>query len=306
MDFCQGIFRIVKDGMTRVCFFALLLLPLWLGISLKPAAAAPAPMLRVTFLQVGFGNATLLRDGTGFDVLIDGGDRSAGEKVLSYLRWVGVDDLEVVVATHPDRDHIGGLINVLESQDMPVESLLYNGCAGDTATWSDLVEAVTKKGLTLTKTAYPDRFDWGNATASTLHPAPEETCADDNRASVVLRLDYAQVSWLFTGDIDAFVEAGLIASGRDLRAPILQVPHHGSDSSSSPAFLSAVEPEQAIISVGNNGYGLPDPQAIQGLEAAGARVWRSDFQGSIVTASDGQVYRIFNPRALLPALLQKY
>ena len=108
--------------------FHWLLILLILLLVIIPTKAEPAPqMMTVAFLDVGQGDATLIRDGNNFDILVDGGNKGASESIISYMKESGVDDLEIVLATHADRDHIGGLIGLLESGEIPVESVYYNG-----------------------------------------------------------------------------------------------------------------------------------------------------------------------------------
>ena len=286
-----------------------IVISIWLGftISFQPSrAAAESNLLRVAFINVGQGDAILIRDGNGFDVLIDGGKESAGEVVLAYLRQIGIDDLEVMLATHADSDHVGGLITVLQASDIPVESTLYNGLPGDTQTWAEFVQAVADEGLQLTATGYPGSLVWGGATAQMLNPDPALDYLDDNQASLVIRLMYGQIAWLFTADIDATVETALPGRGYPLQAEILKVAHHGSATASSAEFLDAVQPDQAVISVGHNSYGHPDPLVLERLAAFGARLWRTDMHGTLVVTSDGASYRIFNTRSLLPFIFNDH
>jgi competence protein ComEC len=130
------------------------------------------------------------------------------------------------------------------------------------------------------------------ATAYILNPVAGLVNPDQNAASVVVLLEYGQTRFLFTGDIDSTVEVTIVARGTPIPAQILKVAHHGSESSSSDAFLSAVGPEQAIISVGHNSYGHPSNETIARLLAIGAQVWRTDYKGMILVSSDGLVYTI--------------
>jgi beta-lactamase superfamily II metal-dependent hydrolase len=129
--------------MRKAAFF-ILILPLLLSphANLPSASAQTNPLFKVSFINVGQGDSILLQDGAGFDVLVDGGRPSAGPTVLEYLRETGVADLEVLVATHPDQDHIGGLIGVLEATDIPVEAAIYNGYPGNTDRWFEFTAAV--------------------------------------------------------------------------------------------------------------------------------------------------------------------
>ena len=149
----------------------LILLILFLGIS-PTEAESSFPEMTIAFIDVGQGDATLIRDGNGFDVLVDGGRKSAGDDLIKYILGSGVDDLEVVLATHADSDHIGGLISVLEAIEIPVESVFYNGYPGDTQTWIEFTNAVTSIGLDLNEAQYPDTFSWGGISMQVLNPLP--------------------------------------------------------------------------------------------------------------------------------------
>jgi competence protein ComEC len=248
----------------------------------------------VTFINVGQGDSALIRDGSGYDVLIDGGQPSAGPTVVAYLRQQGVSQLDAIVASHADSDHIGGLIDVLHASDIQVDQVIYNGYPGTTQTWSDFVAAVEAKGLHLTTVQFPQELTWGNQSVHVLNPASGLTNPESNDVSLVLRIDSGSIHYLFTGDIDATIEATVVARGTPVAAQVLKVAHHGSQYSSSAEFLSAVSPDDAIISVGKNSYGQPSADTIARLEAAGATVWRTDVSGNILVSSDGVTYSI-NP-----------
>jgi len=251
------------------------------------AHSQPPGELRVSFINVGQGDSALLRDANGFDVLIDGGEESAGPAVLAYLRNAGVDDIDVLAASHADSDHIGGLIAVLEAADIPVEAVVYNGYPGTTGAWNDFISAAAARGLTPTAAQFPGEFVWGEMAVHVLNPVSGLSNPDTNDASVVLRVDHGDVSFLFTGDIDSTIEAQTAARGTPVAAEVLKVTHHGSKYGSSLPFLQAVMPQVSIISVGQNSYGHPAPETIDRLRSVGSDVWRTDFNGNIVVISDG-------------------
>jgi competence protein ComEC len=265
-------------------------------------AAPESNDLVVSFINVGQGDSILIRDPGGFDVLIDGGKSSAGPTVVAYLRQQSVDDIDVMLASHADSDHIGGLIDVLNATDIPVKAVLYNGYPGDTDTWKNFATAVANDGLTLTPAVFPLTYTWGTTSAQILNPVTGLLNPDQNAASVVVLLVYGQTRFLFTGDIDSTVEATIVARGTPIPAQILKVAHHGSEFSSSEAFLSAVNPEQAIISVGRNSYGHPSSETIARLLAAGAKIWRTDYKGTILVRTDGLVYTIRGALIFMPVL----
>jgi beta-lactamase superfamily II metal-dependent hydrolase len=271
-----------------------------------PINAEPtAQILTVAFLDVGQGDATLIRDGNGFDILVDGGRKGAGEYLLDYMREVGVDDLEVVLATHADSDHIGGLIAVIEADDIPVESVFYNGFPGTTQTWTEFSDAVSASGLSLIQAQYPNTYTWGGITVQVLNPPSSMIDPDQNDASVVLLVDYAQISLLLPADIDSSIENKLPNRVTTLQADILKVAHHGSKHSTSQSFLGEVQPQEAIISVGTNPYGHPAPETLSRLNDIETGIWRTDLVSTILLTSDGESFEIF-PKLLFIPLSYNY
>ena len=273
------------------------------------ASNAANSTVQASFINVGQGDSILLRDGNGFDVLIDGGKSSAGPTILAYLRAQAVDDVEVMVATHADADHIGGLIDVLQAADIPVVSVLYNGYPGDTVTWADFATAVTNEGLTLTPAQYPAVYTWGAMTVHVLNPESGLSTPEQNNASVVLLVQHGSVDFLLTGDIDSTQEATVVARGTPVAAEILKVAHHGSAYSSGASFLAAVDPNEAVISVGSNSYGHPANETLSRLTAAGTRIWRTDQSGTIVITSNGVTYTVpltATTVVYLPVILKEY
>jgi competence protein ComEC len=250
------------------------------------SSAQPASTQTTSFINVGQGDAALLQDGSGFDVLIDGGVAAEGPTVDQFLRDHGATDLDVMLASHADADHIGGLITVLQDPGITIHKVLYNGYPGTTATWTSFFYAANERGLSLTAVQFPSVQTWGGMTAYVLNPAAGLSNPETNDASLVVRVDAGAVRELFTGDIDGAIEATVVARQTPLAADILKVPHHGSAYSSSALFLAAVHPHFAVISVGQNSYGHPSADTIDRLQAAGAAVYRTDRQGVITAAND--------------------
>ena len=293
---------LIFQTLTRLRWLVVLL-PFLLGIS-PGYSASNAGHISITFIDVGQGDATLIRDNNGFDILVDGGNKSAGDGVIETLQNAGVDDLEIILASHADRDHIGGLIAVLESDEIIVESVYYNGYPGDTLTWQEFEAAVAADGLLLLPLQYPSNQSWGGFDVQVLNPPDNLVEPEQNEASLVLYIDYAQISFLLPADIDSGIEQLLPGRMPNLQADILKVAHHGSKSSSSAAFLDAVQPSEAIISVGLNSYGHPAPETLERLSAVGANIWRTDMLGSITLTSDGSSYQIFPRITYLPLIFQ--
>lgn len=277
------------------------------GASSKAAAAAAN--YKITFVNVGQGDAALLVDPNGFAVLVDGGKSSAGPGLVDFIRSQGIADIDVMVATHPDSDHIGGLLDVLQMDDVPVLSVLYNGYPGTTQTWTNFVNAVQAEGAAMNVAVYPQTLAWGLMSAVIINPEGGLSNPDSNDACLAFQVQTGAVKTLFTCDLDSAQEAVVLARGVNIDSDILKVAHHGSGSSSSQAFIDAVTPKDAVISVGDNSYGHPDPATIARLEDAGARVWRTDVDGNITVLTDGLVYAVnqdlpaAGPRIYLPIVV---
>lgn len=259
------------------------------------SALVPGGLYRITFLDVGQGDAALLQDPSGFTVLIDGGMRSDGPVIVDYLRSQGITQIDVLLATHPDADHIGGLIAVLGMDDVPVLSVITNGYPGDTRTWSDFNAAVTAEGLTLTTVTYDQSFSWGSMAVQAANPEPGLVDPDANDACLAVRVSMGAIDTFFACDLDADQESIILSRPVELDSEILKVAHHGSDLGSSAEFLAAVTPEVAVISVGYNSYGHPGAQTLARLDDAGAGVWRTDQDGHITVLTDGARFTVNAP-----------
>jgi competence protein ComEC len=150
-------------------------------------------------------------------------------------------------------------------------------------------------GLALTTSQFPQVLTWGETTAYILNPDGAMGTPEPNEASVVVLLKHGNMKFLFTGDIDYAIEATVVARNTPVAAEVLKVAHHGSIYSSEWSFLNDVNPDEAVISVGENTYGHPAPEVIANLELIGARVWRTDQQGTILMYSDGITVTVVSP-----------
>lgn len=246
--------------------------------------------LQVSFIDVGQGDSIWLHGSDDTDILIDGGPRSAGPTVVAHLQDGGIDDIEVLVLSHGDADHVGGLIDVLQS--IPVESVVYNGQHHTSSTYATLRAEMETRSLTPTPAETGQTHTWGDVEASVLNPQTVPT-GDHNEDSVVMLVTYGQTDFLFTGDIGDSTEQTILDSGSGVAAEVLKVAHHGSRYTSSTAFLEAVGPELAVISVGaDNPYGHPAQETLDRLAAVGARVMRTDVNDTITLTTDGQTYEV--------------
>jgi len=250
-----------------------------------PTEEGSLPQLSVNFIDVGQGDSILVDLGE-IEVLIDGGNPSPG--VTAYLTDYVQGNLEVIVATHTDMDHIGGLINVLDA--FTVGNIWLNGYSATTNTYRDFMQKVNFEGAEIKIGRRGDTIVVGNLTFKVLNPIDPQF-SDSNNNSLVLMLSYGTVDFLFMGDAQTEAESSMIAANVFKDIEILKVGHHGSHSSTSQAFLDIVRPEDAIYMAGDE-YGHPHAETILALSAIGANIYGTDVNGTIVVSSDGDTYTI--------------
>jgi len=256
--------------------------------------------LDVHFIDVGQGDSILIREAQT-SILIDGGDRWdwVAEKIVHYLNEQNIQTINAIISTHPHTDHIGVLPAVLRS--FKVEAVYDSGRVHTTRNYENYLILIDELDIPFHTPRRGDVIIVGNLEMQVLHPAGDVEQYSLNNASVVLRLVYEKVSFLFTGDIEREAEQEILESGLNAGAVILKVGHHGSRSSSSGLFLDAVQPEVAVIQVGaDNRYGHPHAETLQALEARGIEVYRNDLHGHVVIRTDGNTYRIETEKSAQP------
>lgn len=260
------------------------------------------PRLTVFFIDPSHssyysGDVMLLKTPGERFYLIDGGDRAGGwscgvEKVLPLLDSLGADSLDGIVATHPHADHIGGLIGVLEN--IPVAVVWDSGYEHSSLTYEEYLEAVYSNGSDFIIPRRGDILDWDDELlVECLHPV-DPLGSDINNASIVLRITFENVTFLFTGDLQSEGEMDIIGAVGDVAADILKVGHHGSYTSTSINWLSAVDPSCAAIEVGyGNPYGHPHDEVLDRLDSWGAAVYRTDLDGTFIISTDGTDIEVY-------------
>ena len=239
------------------------------------------------FIDVGQGDAALIRTEKG-DILIDAGTNSSEDELKAYLDSMGVKDLEYAVFTHPHEDHIGGADMVLNTYN--VKRVILPDATATTKTFERMMDAIEAEKCEVIESAPDYEFYVGELRCTILAPI-STSYTETNDYSVVLRADYGETSVLFTGDAEVGSEAEMLERYRFkgmLDCDLLKSGHHGSDTSSSQAFLDAVTPVYAVISVGEgNSYGHPIQAILARYEAMKAEILRTDKEGDIVFTSTG-------------------
>jgi len=249
--------------------------------------------LTVKVLDIGQGDAILIR-AAGQTVLVDTGDIGTRDKLVEYIRKEGITTIDKVIITHPHADHLGGMPGILEN--FKVNQIYDSGQTTTTALYRKYLSLVQKKGIPFKVLTAGTEIEIANDIKLKFF-APEKpfiTESELNNNSIVAKLIYRNFSMLLTGDAEKESEERMVKTYRtELKSSVLKVGHHGSNTSSSVAFLKAVAPEAAIISLGaNNDYHHPHPATLKRYEEAKVKVYRTDINGTVTINSDGKTYTI--------------
>jgi len=244
----------------------------------------------VSFLDVGQGESILIRSAE-HTVLIDGGEFRARGVIRDYLRAAGIRRIDYVVATHPHSDHIGGLVYVLGRYE--IGRVLMPDVTHNTETFLNFLEAIENNNIDVHFPTPGERISAGIIEFTVVAPRPGFH-ANLNNASIVLRMQHGRTSFLFTGDAEGEAERWMLSSDVNLRSDVLKVGHHGSHTSTTPAFLDAVNPRIAVIQSGaDNRFGHPHQRVLQSLEARNVEILRNDELGTIRMITNGENILIY-------------
>jgi competence protein ComEC len=313
-------------------FFTVLSVSLWAGFAAKtfnpPEKVKSVASLQklsdfciVDFIDVGQGDCILVRvplksaeenssdesdegdqESSFYTVLIDAGKSAgmyssfdAGKKVtIPFLKSQGISVIDQVIMTHAHDDHVGGLISVLEDESIEIKEVLDPQFPATTRIYKRFLNLINKRRIKYTVVKDGQKLDWGeNCYAKVISPLKMHKAGALNNSSIVIRMVYGKVAFMLTGDAEKEAEEDMLSYGKELSSQIIKVPHHGGETSSSPDFLALVKPEVAIFQVGaNNKFGHPKSSILKLYQKVGAKIYRSDFNGTITVLTNGDTYEV--------------
>ena len=246
-------------------------------------------VLEVNFFDVGQGDAIFIETPQRHQILIDGGPGSAVLEKLAKEMPFWDRTIDLIILTHPEKDHLAGLIEVLKRYK--VENILWTGVIRDTAEFKEWEKSIKDERAKIFIAKSGQKIIMPRTVLGILYPLENlegEELKDSNNTSIVAKLVFKENSFLFTGDIYKSIEKELITKETDIDSDVLKVAHHGSKTSSSEEFMKEVSPQEAVITAGkDNPYGHPHQEVLEILEKYGIRILRTDLDGDIKIISDG-------------------
>ena len=264
-------------------FLSLFLLLFTLAPQTTLTVYADSNDMAVHFLDVGQGSAILVQSG-GQNLLYDGGDQNHADQVVSYLQQQNVQNIDYMIASHYDEDHIGGLVQCLNS--FTVSNVFGPDYVHTSDLYNTFMNTATANAIIVQYPSVGDTFDFGTGSFTVL--APDGISQNSNDNSLVIKLENGSNSFIFTGDAEETSEQDMISTGMNLDCDVLSLGHHGSASSTSWDLLEATTPSWAVISCGqDNSYGHPAASTMEKLSDMDIPVYRTDDQGTIIALSDG-------------------
>jgi competence protein ComEC len=241
----------------------------------------------VHFIDVGQGDCEFIQTDTA-TMLIDSGNPDDATHIIAYIKALGVKKIDYVLATHPHADHIGSMAKIIKAFD--IGTIIMSRATTNTKTYEGLLDAISAKHMAVTVPKEGQAFKLGsNATCKVISAPIGPFSSDDlNLYSIVVRISYGNSDFLFCGDAQTFNEEAMQKSGLTLSSEVIKIGHHGSNTSSSEGFITAVNPISAVICCGkNNDYGFPKAPILARLAAHSVRLFRTDLDGNIKMMTDG-------------------
>lgn len=278
----------IDDGFDEVCP------PSLITVMGEVSGNIQSENVTVYFIDAGVGDSIFV-DTSDKDVLIDAGEQDDGESIVSFLISINVTKIDYLVASHPHFDHIGGLVTVMErfsSLGIPIHMVIENGQDSDTDLYREYRSYADKIGVILAERCQVYPLD-SETDMIIISPPQPLLYTNHNENSIVQMIRFKEISFLLTGDIEENSEAEILESKLNIGSQILKVSHHGGESSSISSFLSRVNPEVAVITVGaNNNNGHPHQDVLDRLDVIGADIYRTDLHNTISITTDGAYYSV--------------
>ncbi|MEA1927557.1 MAG: ComEC/Rec2 family competence protein [Candidatus Auribacterota bacterium] len=280
---------------------ALLFLPALAGSSTPEGSN----ILTVTYLDVHQGDAELIRTPDGKVILIDAGQ--SGNKyrhfdggkdvVLPFLKEKGIKKLDMVVVSHPHDDHVGGMVSVLSDYNIKVDAILDSGLIYSSGVYEKYRELIKERKIKFMIPKKGEFLDWGDKVSAQIIypqiPPNKRAHLSPNNNSIVIRMEYGDISFLFTGDCEHEGEMEIMQSGALSKATILKAGHHGSETATGVNYYSTVDPEVVILNVGKrNKFNHPHWKTEKLLRQTGVDIYRTDHDGTVTITTDGKTYQV--------------
>lgn len=239
--------------------------------------------IEIKFIDVGQADCILITNGKDH-MLIDAGNNSDGEKLVAYFQSLGIKKFDYIFATHPHEDHIGGMDDIINNFE--IGTFYMPDTITTSKTFEDMISALEANRIKVDIPTIDEDFSFLNATFKILYVGEDESNLNDS--SIILKMNYLNTSFLFTGDASSKVEKLILSKG--LKSDVLKVGHHGSKYSTSDSFLEKVNPKYAVIQVGkNNVYNHPTDITLKKLEKAKVTIFRTDLDGTITATTNGEI-----------------
>ncbi|BAB81303.1 TPA: MBL fold metallo-hydrolase [Clostridium perfringens] len=277
-----------KKIISSIIGIIVVLLAGYFGIDLTQDSKVPKDSeLMISYMDVGQGDAAYIKV-NGNDILIDAGPRSNSKELLEQLKAKNIDDFELVIATHPHEDHIGGMVDVFKEYE--VKAFYSPKITHTTKTYENLVKAVKDEGLKTKELKGGMVIDLGEGAKFEVFTPQKSEYEELNDYSPIMKLSFGDTSYLFTGDAEKLAEEEALAKYKtSLNSDVIKFGHHGSSSSSSNAFIEAVSPKYGIISCAkDNKYGHPHRETLDIIKKYNIKTFRTDTDGEIILTSDGK------------------
>ncbi|MDK0702472.1 ComEC/Rec2 family competence protein [Clostridium perfringens] len=277
-----------KKIISSIIGIIVVLLAGYFGIDLTQDSKVPKDSkLMISYMDVGQGDAAYIKV-NGNDILIDAGPRSNSKELLEQLKAKNIDDFELVIATHPHEDHIGGMVDVFKEYE--VKAFYSPKITHTTKTYENLVKAVKDEGLKTKELKGGMVIDLGEGAKFEVFTPQKSEYEELNDYSPIMKLSFGDTSYLFTGDAEKLAEEEALAKYKtSLDSDVIKFGHHGSSSSSSNAFIEAVSPKYGIVSCAkDNKYGHPHRETLDIIKKYNIKTFRTDTDGEIILTSDGK------------------